>query len=247
MVRVVVVVQARMDSTRLPGKALASIEGRPLFAWTTAALLAIPSVDAVVLATTVDRSDDVLVEEVRRRFGTDVVVSRGSVNDVLGRCVDAVRALQPAVVVRATADNPFVDPDVVAAQIALREAADLDYVGARGWPLGIPAEVARFSSLVTADAESTDPAEREHVMPFLYSRPERFCIGHLTTTRNWVHGRYTVDTQVDLAFVREVSRHLSDAQPARVGELDEVVAAHPELARLNADAAQLDWRTANLR
>ena len=78
---------------------------------------------------------------------------------------------------RVTADNPFIDPDLVAAQIDLATSDRFDYVGAAGWPLGTGAEVASGMALETAVREATDPAEREHVMPFIYNRPERFRIG----------------------------------------------------------------------
>src|SRR5258708_2279047 len=113
--RTIAVIQARMGSSRLPGKILEPIEGLPLLGWTIAAVRATRGVDDLVVATT-DSPDDDRVAEVIGELG--VRVHRGSVHDVLARVAAAVRPLEPDVVLRQTGDNPFVDPDIMAAQLA---------------------------------------------------------------------------------------------------------------------------------
>ncbi len=113
-VHVVAVIQARMGSTRVPGKILDDIGGRPLVFWTIDAVRAVPAVDEVVVATTDQPADDPFAE---RLTAAGVRVHRGSTHDVLQRVVDAVRPLAPDVVLRQTGDNPFPDPDVMEAQI----------------------------------------------------------------------------------------------------------------------------------
>jgi spore coat polysaccharide biosynthesis protein SpsF len=239
---VVGVIQARMGSSRLPGKVLAQIGDRPLIEWTIAAMRAVPSITHLVVATTDDPSDDQLVAALAGR----VDVHRGSVFDVLTRCWDAVIPYEPAIVVRETADNPFVDATVVERQIErLREG--FDYVGTSGWPLGIAAEVATASALGQAAREAVDPAEREHVMPFLYARPERFRIGKIAAPPEPAHHRYTVDTDEDLAFARRLAELIGHEPPTRLAEIDALVRAEPDLALMNSSTRQKEWRETDPR
>ncbi len=236
--RVVAVVQARMTSTRLPGKVLEPIEGRALVAWTLAAFQAVPRIATVILATTDDPADDGLAA-----FAAGLgPVHRGSVRDVLSRVWDAARPLEPDLVVRGTADNPFPDPDVIAAQIEACDRDGYDYVGTSGYPLGIAAEVVRADALAAAAREASEPAEREHVMPFLYRRPGRFRIGALPAPTATIHLRYTVDTAEDLAFARSVAARIGHPPPVRLAELEAIVVADPTLANLNRTVRQKGWQ-----
>jgi spore coat polysaccharide biosynthesis protein SpsF len=235
--RVVGVIQARMGSSRLPGKVLARIGDRPLIEWTIAAMRDVHSITDLVVATTDEPGDDQLVAALAGK----VAVHRGPVFDVLTRCWDAVAPYEPTIVVRQTADNPFVDPDVVEAQIA-RLRQGFDYVGSSGWPLGIAGEVTTAKALGEAAREALDPAEREHVMPFLYARPERFRIGTLAAPGDLAHHRYTVDTEADLAFARAIVAHMRHGPPVRLWEIDALIRAQPALASINASVPQKDWR-----
>ena len=165
-----------MGSTRLPGKVLESIEGEPMLSWTVRSVRAIPGIAGVVVATTTEPADDAVVAAAER-IGVDV--HRGSATDVLSRCHDAVAPFRADVVIRQTADNPFPDPTVAAAQVERLVDGGFDYVGIDGWPLGIAAETCRMAALALAAREATDAADREHVMPFLYRQPDRFRVGRL--------------------------------------------------------------------
>lgn len=242
--RVIAVIQARMGSTRMPGKILDDIAGRPLVFWTIDAVRAVPEVDEVVLATTDQPADDPFAD---RLMAARVLVHRGSNHDVLRRVVDAVRPLRPDVVLRQTGDNPFPDPDVMGAQIRRLVAGDFDYVGIVGLPLGIGGEAVRMEALETADREATEASEREHVLPYLYSRPERFRIGALTDPPSWQHPRYTVDTDKDMAFARAIAARLPvNERPVRLADLEAIVAAAPDLAALNREVEQRHHRVAEL-
>jgi spore coat polysaccharide biosynthesis protein SpsF (cytidylyltransferase family) len=241
--RVVAVIQARMGSSRLPGKVLQEIAGRPLIEWTLRSVATVAGVEAIVLATTEEPEDDVLAG-----FGAAIgfPVHRGSSNDVLTRVWEAVAPFDPDIVLRQTGDNPFPDPGVAAAQLDRLIVDEADYVGIRGWPLGIAAEVCRVEALEAAVREANDPAEREHVMPFIYSRPDRFRIGRLPRLRAGPTGserwRYTVDTEADLDLVRSLADHLGHGPPVRLDELEAVIDHDPELANLNAAVEQRTWR-----
>jgi spore coat polysaccharide biosynthesis protein SpsF len=234
--RTVAVIQARMGSTRLPGKIVADLAGRPLVLWTVAAVASVAGVDDIVVATTDEIEDDPFVALLPR---AGLRVHRGPAHDVLRRVADAVAPLEPDVVLRQTGDNPFPDPDVMAAQLRRLDEGPFDYVGIAGLPLGIAAEAVRAPAVWTADREATEPADREHVLPFVRTRPERFAVGTLVGPPPWRHGRYTVDTESDLAFARSVAARLADTTSApRLAELEAIVAADPALAGLNANVAQ---------
>ena len=198
-----------MGSSRLPGKVLSDIAGRPLLAWTLAAYRAVSSIDDVIVATTVEPDDDVLAAAAAA-YGP---VYRGDPTDVLARMAAAAAPYHPDFVVRGTADNPFPDPGVIAEQIALCVGGDYDYVGGAGYPLGIAAEVSTTGALDAADREAIEAAEREHVTPFIYLRPSRFRLGSLPPFTTEAPRRYTVDTDDDLRFVRELAARICHPPP----------------------------------
>jgi spore coat polysaccharide biosynthesis protein SpsF len=246
--RIVVVVQARMGSTRLPGKVLQSIEDEPLLAWTIRGVQAIKGVSWVVVATTTEPADDQVAASADQ---LGVPVHRGSVHDVLTRCHDAVAPFGPDVVVRQTADNPFPDPHVAGEQVRTLLDGGFDYVGIDGWPLGIAAEACRMTALEAANREATDAADREHVMPFLYQQPDRFRIGRLPRAGRGVPAaeaaRYTVDTADDLAFAQALAARLGHGPPVDLGELESIIGGEPELLEINAAVEQRSWREAQPR
>jgi spore coat polysaccharide biosynthesis protein SpsF (cytidylyltransferase family) len=230
-----------MGSTRLPGKVLEPIGDRPLVRWAIDATRAVRGVDAIVLATTTDPTDDPLVTAVE---ATGVAAHRGPVLDVLTRTWEAVAPLEPEVVIRVTADNPFMDADVIGTQLRCLLEGDLDYVGTAGWPLGIAAEIARAGALQLAFEEAPEPAEREHVMPFLYARPDRFRVGELAVDRPIPNGRFTVDTAEDLAFARAIAARLELGERPTVERLRGILLAAPELRAINRDVRQKGWQEA---
>lgn len=243
--RIVAVIQARMGSTRLPGKVLEPIGDRSLLAWTVAGVQAVPGLATVVVATTTEPQDDPLVEAAAA-LGTEV--HRGPVFDVLTRCFDAVAPHAPDLVLRQTADNPFPDPSVATAQVETLRAQGLDYVGIAGWPIGVAAEVCRMEALTAAMDEATAAADREHVTPYLYSHPERFRVGTVPRPAPVATGgdrwRYTVDTRADLELARALADRLGHGPPVRLAELEAIMAAEPELALLNAGVVQKPWQVA---
>jgi spore coat polysaccharide biosynthesis protein SpsF (cytidylyltransferase family) len=241
---IVAVIQARMGSTRLPGKVLERIGARPLLMWTVAAARAIPGVDEVVVATTTEGRDDPLVALLREE---GVAVHRGPTRDVLTRVWEAAAPRSPDYVVRATADNPFMDPAVAGAQLRRCIEDDLDYVGTAGWPLGIAIEVARAGALAEACTDAREPAEREHVMPFLYTHPERYRAGSCPPEGPVPDARFTVDTTEDLAFARAIAARLGPVETCSIGRLREILDAEPSLADLNRAVRQKEWKEVEQR
>lgn len=208
------VLQARMSSTRLPGKVMRPLLGEPMIWRQIERLMRCRTLGSLVVATSVDPTDDPLAACLEAR---GVSVFRGDLHDVLGRFAGALAAFGPAErVVRLTADCPLVDPDVVDAAVTLHADSGADYVSnslERTFPRGLDVEVASSTALRAAALEARDPYEREHVTPFLYRRPERFTVRSLVGQPDLSRHRWTVDTADDFSFVERVYAALHPGRP----------------------------------
>jgi spore coat polysaccharide biosynthesis protein SpsF len=242
MLRRVVVVQARTSSTRLPGKVLLDLCGRPMLAQQLRRLRALQRADEIVLATTTNDGDDALV---RLAQAEGVRWFRGSEHDVLGRYLGAAREARADVVVRVTSDCPLLDPwetDRVIAAL-LDPAVPCDYAAnivERTLPRGLDTEALFRDVLERVGRLGVSAAAREHVTWFLVrERPDLFVLRSVTAPRDDSDLRWTVDTPEDLELCRRLYEALGLGD--RVAPYAEVVAwlrAHPEVARLNAQVAQ---------
>ena len=199
-----IVLQARMGSRRLPNKVIAPIGRRSILGHCITRLAA--SRLPVIVATT-GRSEDDVVEQEARRHSAEVI--RGSEHDVLERYLAAARRFQLREVIRATADNPFVDADSVGRVLRLRRRVHADHVVEHGLPIGAAVEAVTIDALVRAQNLITDPYDREHVTSFI-RRDARFralrAVAPADVRRPGL--RLTVDTAEDLDFVRAVHRNL---------------------------------------
>jgi spore coat polysaccharide biosynthesis protein SpsF len=196
-----IILQARMSSTRCPGKVLADICGRPLLGHCIARLEA-ARVGPVVVATSTEAEDDV-VANLALRLG--VAVCRGPLDDVLARFELAVRDCPESFLIRATGDNPAVDIDAPG-RVLQRLEAGADYVGETGSPYGGAVEGVRAGVLRRAARYATDPYDREHVTPWVRSRSEEFAVvmSPVPAALNRPDLRFTVDTLDDLDYMRRV-------------------------------------------
>ena len=199
----VAILQARMSSSRLPGKVLKPLAGRPMVERQIERLRRCATLERLVVATSDDASDDVLAA-----FLADIGIEtfRGSLHDVLGRYVGAIQALGVSgPVVRLTADCPLADPGVIDDCVLMQAELAVDYCSngrRRTYPRGLDVEVFEAEGLLLAGREAVDPYDREHVTPFLYRYPERgFSQGELVQDRDDSPLRWTVDTPEDFAFV----------------------------------------------
>jgi spore coat polysaccharide biosynthesis protein SpsF len=197
----VVILQARVASRRLPGKAVAMLGGRTILARCVSRLQ--ESAVPVVLATT-ERPEDDQLEEEAERLG--VRTFRGPCEDVLARFVQAARALQVDYVVRATADNPFVDIAAPARVLALIAATGADYATETGLPVGAAVEAVTVDALVRADRVATDPSDREHVTTLI--RRDHSCFHPVERRAPAALRRpdlsFTVDTAEHLDYMRRL-------------------------------------------
>jgi spore coat polysaccharide biosynthesis protein SpsF len=198
-----------MGSTRLPGKVLTDFGGRPLLAFMLARLKRLD--DATVIVATSTRPGDDAVADVARAAGAQVV--RGSESDVLGRFVTALDAFPCDTVVRLTADCPLTDPSLVAQAVDVFRRAGADYCSntlVRTYPDGLDVEVVSAAVLREAADLALDQAEREHVTPFVYRRPERYRLAALRGPDRLGDERWTIDTPEDLERVRRIVAALAD-------------------------------------
>lgn len=237
---VIAIVQARMGSTRLPGKHLKEVLGRPLLSFLIERLKRANSLQAIVLATTIRVCDDELAALCEKEH---ILCFRGSEEDVLGRFALAADIFQADVVVRICADCPLMDPAVVDEVVrAYLEAEDCDIasnVVERTYPRGMDVEVFSASALKIAAHEASHPEEREHVTPFFYRHPQRFHLKSVAYHTNQSQYRWTVDTEEDFRLVSYLIQDLYPLRPEFTLE-DLLLCAqrHPEWAAINGHVKQ---------
>jgi glutamate-1-semialdehyde 2,1-aminomutase len=232
--KTVAIIQARMGSTRLPGKILQDLGGHPALFWVVRAARAIPGVDAVAVATSTAAADDAVVDWCA---GIGVACHRGPEDDVLARFAIAARAETAGMVLRLTGDCPFLDPAVCGQVLALLRRTGADYATNQDpptWPDGLDCEVMTAAALFAAEREAARPSEREHVTPFLRNNRHRFRVRALTCPLPGLPGlRWTLDDPRDMAFLRAVAAHLpADRAPSHL-EVLAVLEARPDLGALN--------------
>jgi spore coat polysaccharide biosynthesis protein SpsF len=239
--RIVATIEARMASSRLPGKVMAEASGKPMLELMIERLRFVPELEEIVVATTTNRSDDV-VAELAARIGAGCW--RGSEDDVLARVLDAAQAHAADIIVELTGDCPLVDPAIVSRVIGHHRQSGADYVSnclQQTYPLGMETQV--FSTSVLADAarRTDDPEDREHVSLFIYRHPEIFSIADVKAPPAECRPelRLTLDTKEDLAVIRSVFDAFS-ARPRNfsLAEIVDYLDTHPEIAAMNAAVEQ---------
>lgn len=239
--KVICIVQARMGSTRLPGKVLMDLAGEPVLARCLARLGRARRLTQVAVATTTLAADQAIVNWCA---AAGVACLRGHPDDLLDRYHQAALELKADVVVRCTSDCPIADPDLVDRVVGEFLAADppADYASTRLpeylFPRGLDTEVMSMAALERAWREDTNLAWREHVTPYIYFTPDRFRIlGVPCLEGDFSRYRLTVDTPEDLALMRLIFGHFGhDRFTWR--EAVELLRARPEWTRINAEIRQ---------
>jgi len=228
------ILQARVSSSRLPGKVLRPILGVPMLEHHLERLRRVSRLDRLIVATSTEKSDkpiDQLCRELK------VECFRGSLDDVLDRYYQSAKGYAPEVVVRLTGDCPLADPEVIDDGIRHYLEHDFDYVSncmERTHPVGLDFEVFRFEALETAWREAQLPSEREHVTPFIKNHPERFNIGYYRNDVDLSHHRWTVDEPEDFEFVTAVYEALYPGHPRFcMDDVLDLLARRPELTEIN--------------
>ncbi len=229
--RVVAVVQARMSSTRLPGKVLADLAGRPALELLIARLSRCEQLDEIVVATSTDPSDDAIVQWCDLHAVNCV---RGSLVDVLARFRLAVEATDAAAIVRITADCPLIDPRTVDGLVSLFIKENLDYCGLSGdFPHGLDCEIFTRDALFAAEEEATADYDREHVTPFLKRHRDRFGTAPYAPFTGHAHERWTLDYPEDLSLLQAITERLAEPEAATAAAVISLLDEVPELRHLN--------------
>ena len=234
---ILAILQARTSSSRFPRKVLEPLLGKPMILRQIERIRRARHIDALVLATSVDASDDELAQFC---VEADVRVYRGSLNDVLGRFIGAAQSVgSPDWIVRLTGDCPLADPAVIDRVIEEAIQSGADYASnavEATYPDGLDVEVMRAAALEAIAAEPRSDAEREHVTLALYRHPERFKIHHVRNGRDLSHLRWTVDQPRDFALVRAIYEALYPTkQDFGFADVLALIESRPELATLNID------------
>lgn len=236
--KIVATIQARMGSTRLPGKVLRTILGKPMLALQVERILQSRLIDEVIIATSVEPQDDV-IEKLAQEIG--VSCFRGSENDVLSRIIGALKAFYADINVEFMGDNPLPDPVLVDAIIGfyLKNAEKFDYVTnaiKTTFPPGVEVFVYPARILYDAASRAIDPDLREHVGIHIYRHPERYRLCNLEAPP-WFHYpdlHLEVDTQEDFEVVSAVFEHFYPDNPGfSLAQVIDFMKAHPDLAQRN--------------
>jgi spore coat polysaccharide biosynthesis protein SpsF len=253
MLKITAIIQARMSSSRLPGKVLLDIAGQPMLARVVRRAGRARLVDRVVIATTSEASDDPVAELCAR---SNFDCYRGSQHDVLDRYFQAACRFGGDAIVRLTADCPLIDPGIIdhtlAAFLGMEadpNAARPEHSGQLEWdfaanrlpppwnrtyPIGLDTEVCTFQALRRAWQEASQPYQREHVMPYLYDTAGRFRVLLVDHDQEYGDLRWTVDTAEDLEVLRRIYAAFEGRDDFSWLEVLDLFQQHPELAQINA-------------
>jgi spore coat polysaccharide biosynthesis protein SpsF len=239
--QVVALIQARMGSTRLPGKSLKEVMGKPLLGYLVERVRRCKKLNDIVIATTDSPVDDCLARFARNE---NLSFFRGSEIDVLDRFYQAATLFKADVVVRITGDCPLIDPVVVDEAISyfLDQYPLYDYVNniaPRRYPRGMDTEVFTYQALLETWKRAGSNSEREHVTPFIYLHPELFRLGHVSCKEDLSSHRWTVDTPEDFALVKKILEYLYPKNPEfTIQDILRALCKNPEWVQINAHIQQ---------
>jgi spore coat polysaccharide biosynthesis protein SpsF len=234
IVKIVAIIQARMSSTRLPGKVLADICGKPMLHYVLSRAGQASTLSLLAVATSDQATDNVIVDFCQTNH---VPCVRGNRDDVLDRYYHAAKYFQADAVVRLTADCPLLDPAIIDKVVETFVAQRFDYVSNTvepTYPDGLDTEVVTWKALERSWHEAYLPSEREHVSPYIIKNPGLFRIGSVKHNQNLSYLRWTVDQWEDLELIRQIYRHLGHNPNFGLDDVVNLFREHPELTLINA-------------
>jgi len=236
--KIVATIEARMTSSRLPGKPLMKVCGIPMLGHLVDRLKAVESIDTIVLATTSNHADDIMVDYAS---GIGIQVFRGDEDDVMGRVVNAGKSVDADVIVEITGDCPIIDPEIIEQAIRIYRENTYEYIGnqhIRSYPDGMDVQVFALDTLIRSEAMTSDPLDREHVTLHIRNNPQIFSHLHLVAPpeQHWPDLGLTLDEQNDFDLLKAVIENFHDTKP-NFSCLDVVrfLRANPNLVAINND------------
>jgi spore coat polysaccharide biosynthesis protein SpsF len=248
---VIAIIQARMGSSRLPGKVMKDVGGEPMLFRVVVRARRAQTVGRVVVATTTDKSDDPVDAFCQSR---GIPCFRGDPFDVLDRYYQAAILFEARTIVRLTADCPVIDPKEIDRTVNAFNAAGVDFAANRlppPWkrttPIGMDTEVVSFDALKRAWREADATYAREHVMPYLYEEEGRFRIMLVDHEPDLGHLRLTVDTPDDLALIRRIYAYFENTDDFSLDEVLALLEQHPELLQINASVEHKGFKDIDQR
>jgi spore coat polysaccharide biosynthesis protein SpsF len=228
------IIQARMTSTRLPGKVMKPLCGKPMLWHIITRLGYAKQLDKIIIATT-DREEDKVIVKLAEEMG--VAFYCGSLEDVLDRYYQAAKIFNVAHIVRITADCPMIDPEVVDKIITYYQTKKCDYASNTikpTMPDGLDTEVFIFHTLEKAWKEAKKLSEREHVTPYICNHPEFFKVENYAGDVDLSGMRWVVDEEADYKFITEVYKNLyKDGEIFYTKDVLDLLSKHPELIEIN--------------
>lgn len=236
--KTVAIIQARMGSSRLPGKVLRDLAGQPMLRRVLDRVRQATTIDDCVVATTTAPADTAVVAACQQ-WG--VASYCGSEADVLDRYYQAATQANADVVVRITSDCPLIEPTIIDQVVQAFRQNEADYASntlRRTFPRGLDTEVFSTAVLATAWHEATEPFQREHVTPYIYQNPSRFRLVELNAAADYGRHRWTVDTVEDWQLVQAIYAHFAPETSFSWQAVLRLLAEQPHLQQINAHIAQ---------
>lgn len=235
---IIAIIQARMGSTRLPGKVLMQIDGKPMLEYQIERVKKAKLIDTIVVATSVLRQDDP-IGDICNKIGIDCF--RGSENDVLSRYYECAKKYQAKTIVRLTADCPFSDPEVIDKVIQLFIDAKADYAANTAppqnstFPDGSDVEVFSMEAFEKVNKEAKDKYDREHVTFYFWKYGKDFKTAQLISEINWSKYRFTVDYSEDYDVAKYAATQLKEKGIfGHIGEIIEIIESNQEIKAKNS-------------
>lgn len=198
------IIQARMSSTRLPGKSLLLLAGKPVIQRVYERTQQASGIDKVIVATTVEPQDDILADFCSR---INISVYRGSEKDVLDRYYQAAKFYDAEEIVRITGDCPLIDPHEITNVVHRFGVSDLDYLSnsqPQRYPLGLNVSIGSFYAFKKSWQETKAPSDREHVTQYIRNHPEKFKVGSIVYEQDYSFYNWSLDTPTDYKFLSRV-------------------------------------------
>jgi spore coat polysaccharide biosynthesis protein SpsF len=243
--KIVATIEARMTSSRLPGKVMLPALGRPMLAHLTSRLKTVQSIDEIVLATTVNATDDVLAEFAEK---DGIKVFRGSEEDVMARVIGAAESAQADVVVEITGDCPIIDPDLVEQTIRVFQRNNAVYCAnsfISSYPDGMDTQVITLEALKKSFSMTADPQDREHVSRHIVKNPQLFPHVYLVAppSLHWPGLGLTLDEPADYELIRTLIENLGkDNLLFGCGDVIRFLRANPQVLKINDMVQRNDAR-----